>query len=166
MVRQERHGRSAGGGFRLGRDAQALCLPRPVARPQGRAVLASDGALARSLVAAVAVAALGALGQIGGVCPRSRPPKSPPPLWPKSLPVVKTFWSKLLIQHTPDRRFCPNPRRRVSSSRRTTALPGVLQNGAYGRHVECARVRVRISDRQRGCPIEVGLVQPEVRKPC
>src|SRR5271169_4916752 len=49
MVRQERHGRSAGGGFRLGRDAQALCLPRPVARPQGRAVLASDGALARSV---------------------------------------------------------------------------------------------------------------------
>jgi type I restriction enzyme R subunit len=26
---------------------------------------------------------------------------------------VKTFWSKLLIQHTPDRHFCPNPRRRV-----------------------------------------------------
>src|SRR5271154_6215795 len=49
MVRQERHGRSAGGGFRLGREAQALCLPRPVARPQGRAVLASDGALARSV---------------------------------------------------------------------------------------------------------------------
>src|ERR1700678_3309119 len=49
MVRQERHGRSAGGGFRLGRDAQALCLPRPVARPQGRDVLASDGALARSI---------------------------------------------------------------------------------------------------------------------
>src|SRR5580658_10311360 len=38
MVRQERHGRSAGGGFRLGRDARALCLPRPVARPHGRAV--------------------------------------------------------------------------------------------------------------------------------
>src|ERR1700760_4806468 len=37
MVRQERHGRSAGGGFRLGRGAQALCLPRSVARPQGRA---------------------------------------------------------------------------------------------------------------------------------
>src|SRR6202007_18956 len=49
MVRQERHGRSAGVGFRLGRGAQALCLPRSVARPQGRAVLASDGALARSV---------------------------------------------------------------------------------------------------------------------
>ena len=49
VVRQERHGRSVGIGFRPGRGAQALCLPRLVARAQGRAVLASDGALARSL---------------------------------------------------------------------------------------------------------------------
>src|SRR5277367_5485780 len=35
MVRQQRHGRSARLGFRLGRGAQALCLPRLVARPQG-----------------------------------------------------------------------------------------------------------------------------------
>src|SRR5271166_2516119 len=46
VVRPERHGRSARVGFRLGRGAQTLCLPRPVARPQGRAVLPSDGTLA------------------------------------------------------------------------------------------------------------------------
>src|SRR5208283_4278963 len=49
VVRPERHGRSARVGFRLGRGAQTLCLPRPVARPQGRAVLPSDGTLAGSV---------------------------------------------------------------------------------------------------------------------
>ena len=53
------------------------------------------------------------INQLKLTLPSQPPPKSPPRLWPKSLPVVKTFWSKLLIQHTPDRRFCPNPRRRV-----------------------------------------------------
>src|SRR5271156_1195791 len=47
MVRQQRHGRSARLGFRLGRGAQALRMSRLVARPQGGGVLPSDGALAR-----------------------------------------------------------------------------------------------------------------------
>ena len=29
---------------------------------------------------------------------------------------MKTFWSKSLFQHAPRRRFCPNPRRRVSGT--------------------------------------------------
>ena len=49
VVRQQRDGRSAGRRLRPGRGAQALCLPRPAARPQGGAVLASDRALARSV---------------------------------------------------------------------------------------------------------------------
>jgi len=40
---------------------------------------------------------------------------------------VKTFWSKLLIQHTPDRRFCPNPRRRAS---RTAMLRRLFRHRA------------------------------------
>ncbi len=49
VVRQQRDGRSPGIGFRPGRGAQALRLSRSAARAQGRSVLASDGALARSL---------------------------------------------------------------------------------------------------------------------
>ena len=49
VVRQQRHGRSLGRGFRPGRGAQALRLPRPAARAQGCVVLASVAALARSV---------------------------------------------------------------------------------------------------------------------
>ena len=58
LVRQERHGRPAGGGLRTGGSAQALRLPRPSAAAQRRVVLASDGALARPVQRELRCAAL------------------------------------------------------------------------------------------------------------
>ena len=82
------------------------------------------------------------INQLKLTLPSQPPPKITAAALAQITPEVKTFWSKLLIQHTPDRRFRPNPRRRVSSGLWTefAAKPIRLPRGIRSRLVAAKKI--------------------------